>query len=144
MQTRMKIEQALPRAWKLMYGLETFLATTPVSNKHKELIRIRSSQINGCGFCINMHTKEALKSGESAERIFLLSVWRESELFTKEEQMVLELTECITLISEQGVPDSVYARAKELFDETYIAGLIMSIITINSWNRIAVSTRLKF
>ena len=143
METRMNLQQVQPQAWKAMYGLETAVAATNLATKHKELIKIRASQINGCGFCLDMHTKEALKSGETAQRIFLLNAWRESELFTEEEKAILELTESVTLISHQGVPDSIYQKAAAIFDTNYIASIIMAIVAINAWNRIAVSTGMK-
>lgn len=143
METRMNIEAIEPAGYKAMLGLEQFLATSKVDKTHKELIKIRASQINGCAFCIDMHTKDALKYGETAQRIFLLNAWRETNFFTEEEQVVLALTEEITLIAQGGVSDETYQKAKAIFDETYIAQLIMVAVTINGWNRIAISTRMQ-
>ena len=101
---------------------------------------MRASQINGCAYCIDMHTKDALKNGETQQRIFLLSAWREVNLYTEEERVVLAMTEEITLISQHGLTPETYQRAKQFFDENDIAQIIMAIVTINAWNRIAIST----
>ncbi|WP_437918778.1 carboxymuconolactone decarboxylase family protein [Sphingobacterium sp. LRF_L2] len=141
MQTRLDINTADPKALKAMYALETYLASSELSTTLKELIKIRSSQINNCAFCINMHTTDAIKNGETAQRIFLLSAWKEvADLYTEEEQVALTMTEEITLIANNGLSDATYQKACSLFSETQIAQIIMAIATINAWNRIAVST----
>ncbi|MDJ1482626.1 carboxymuconolactone decarboxylase family protein [Cytophagaceae bacterium YF14B1] len=142
MEARVKIQEAQPAAWKAMYGLETYLASTQVAKTHKELIKIRASQINGCAFCIDMHTKDALKNGESAQRIFLLNAWKEADVFTDEEKVILAIAEEVTLIHQHGLTEETYQKAKDLFGESYIAQLIMVVVSINAWNRIAVSTHL--
>jgi AhpD family alkylhydroperoxidase len=130
-------------AYKALLGLEGYLQTTSLNHTQKELIKMRASQINGCAFCIDMHTKDALKYGETPQRIFLLNAWREAkDFFTEEEQVLLQMTEEITLISQKGLTDETYYKAKQLFDEAKIAQIIMAIITINAWNRIGVSTHL--
>lgn len=140
MENRINILETEPEAAKAMYGLEGFLAKSALSKTHKELIKIRASQINGCAFCIDMHTKDALKQGESAQRIFLLNAWREVfDLYTKEERTLLALTEAVTLIHQGGIPADLYAEARAAFDEHYLSQIIMAIVTINSWNRIAIS-----
>lgn len=141
MENRIDIEQVEPRAFKAMYGLEDYLQKSALSKVHLELIKIRASQINGCAFCINMHTSDALQQGESARRIFLLNAWRETELFDEAEKTILAMTEEITLIQQGGLSDQVYKQAKEVFEENYIAQIIMAIVTINAWNRIAISTQ---
>lgn len=141
METRLNIQKLEPQAYKAMYALEAFLAGSQLSKSHKELLKIRASQINGCAFCIDMHSKDALKQGETTQRIFLLNAWRETDLFTEEEKAVLAITEEVTLIHQHGVSDATYAIAKQFFDEHYIAQLIMAIATINAWNRIAISSR---
>ena len=140
METRVNINAAEPQAFKAMYALEGYLATTNISKTNKELIKMRASQINGCAYCIDMHTKDALKNGETQQRIFLLSAWREVNLYTEEERVVLAMTEEITLISQHGLTPETYQRAKQFFDENDIAQIIMAIVTINAWNRIAIST----
>ncbi len=141
MSTRLNIATTEPQAYKAMYALEGYLAGTQLSKTHKELLKIRASQINGCAFCIDMHTKDALKNGETNQRIFLLNAWRETDLFTEEEKTILAMTEEITLIHQHGLTDATYAKAQQFFDEHYISQLIMAIATINTWNRIAISSR---
>ncbi|MFY1047100.1 carboxymuconolactone decarboxylase family protein [Chryseobacterium sp. GP-SGM7] len=131
-------------AYKAMFGLESYLQNISLNHIQKELIKIRASQINGCAFCLDMHTKDALKYGETPQRIFLLNAWRDArEFFTEEEQVLLEMTEEITLISQKGLTDETYYKAKQLFEEAEIAQIIMAIITINAWNRIGISTHLQ-
>ena len=142
MERRVNIEQAHPAAYKAMYGLVASLAKSSITPIQKELIKMRASQINSCAFCINMHTKEALGIGETQQRIFLLSAWRETELFTEEEKAIIMLTEEVTLISQYGLSDETYKLAQKYFSEETIAEIIMAIVLINAWNRIAVSTQL--
>jgi len=142
MEKRINIAEIEPNGYKAMYALEGYLANTSVTKTHKELIKLRASQINGCAFCIDMHSKDALKSGETNQRIFLLNAWRETDLYTEEEKVVLALTEELTLISQQGLTDKTYQKAIATFDPHYVAQLIMCAVTINAWNRIAISTQL--
>lgn len=143
MSTRFNMATTDAAAYKALLGLEGYLQTTSLNHTQKELIKMRASQINGCAFCIDMHTKDALKYGETPQRIFLLNAWREAkDFFTEEEQVLLQMTEEITLISQKGLTDETYYKAKQLFDEAKIAQIIMAIITINAWNRIGVSTHL--
>ncbi|MFC5271634.1 carboxymuconolactone decarboxylase family protein [Adhaeribacter terreus] len=143
MSNRINIQEIDPKAYKAMFALEGYLGTTEINRTHKELIKIRASQINGCAFCIDMHTKDALKNGETPQRIFLLNAWKETELFTEEEKVLLAVTEEITLIHKQGLTDKTYQKAIETFGERYVAQLIMFVVTINAWNRIAISTQLE-
>lgn len=143
MDKRINIEEIEPTGYKAMFALENYLATSKLSKTHKELIKIRASQINGCAFCINMHTKDARKNGETEQRIYLLNAWRETELFTEEERIILSMTEEITLIANKGLSDETYKKAKAIFDDQYIAQIIMMAVTINAWNRIAISTQLQ-
>ncbi|MCJ0743908.1 carboxymuconolactone decarboxylase family protein [Pedobacter montanisoli] len=141
MEKRMDISKLEPEAYKQMLGLENYLQNSQLSKTHLELIKIRASQINGCAFCINMHTTDALKQGETAQRIFLLNAWRETTLFSEEERTILAMTEEITLIYQKGLSDETYKQAEKYFDANYIAQIIMAIVTINGWNRIAISSR---
>ncbi|EJF99096.1 MULTISPECIES: carboxymuconolactone decarboxylase family protein [Flavobacterium] len=143
MQKRLNIKQAAPDALKAMIGLESYLSRISISKTAKELIKIRASQINGCAYCINIHTQDAVKNGETNQRIFLLSAWREAgNIFTEEEKAVLAITEEITLIHQQGLSDQTYSNAVHFFSETQIADIITAVITINLWNRVVLSTRL--
>jgi len=132
-----------PAAYKAGIGMEESLKNSFLTPIQKELIKIRASQINGCAFCINMHTKDAIKYGETPQRIFLLNAWREAkELFTEEERIILEITEEITLISQKGLSEETYQKAKTLFNENQLADIIMAAVVINMWNRIAISTHM--
>ncbi|HMI02368.1 MAG TPA: carboxymuconolactone decarboxylase family protein [Pedobacter sp.] len=141
MKTRIKIDQLEPAGYRAVLGMEKFIESTPLTRTHKDLIKIRASQINGCAFCIDMHTKDARKAGETEQRIYALNAWRDTPFFTEEERAILALTEEVTLISNH-VKDETYEAAAELLDETYLAQVILSIITINIWNRIGITTNL--
>ncbi len=121
--------------------MEHYIESTALTTKHKDLIKIRASQINGCSYCIDMHARDARKAGETEQRIFALTAWRETPFFDEQERAVLALTEEVTLIAGR-VSDETYNKAAELFDRTYLAQLIMAIITINAWNRIGVATEM--
>ncbi|MDM1062518.1 carboxymuconolactone decarboxylase family protein [Empedobacter falsenii] len=142
MKSRLNIQKLEPKAYEAMYGLENFLANSELDKLHLELIKIRASQINGCAFCINMHTKDAMKLRETNQRIFLLNAWRETTLFTEEERVILAMTEEITNISQHGLSEETYQKALSLFSENYIAIIIIAITTINAWNRIAISSHM--
>ena len=138
---RIDIKGIEPNAYKAMSGMEQYIRNSQISPLLRELIKIRASQINGCAYCIDMHTQEALKIGETPRRIFAISAWKESPLFTEEERAVLQLTEEVTLISGDGVSDDTYNKVLEFFGENVLAQIIMQVIIINSWNRIAVSSK---
>ncbi|MDQ7948055.1 MAG: carboxymuconolactone decarboxylase family protein [Pedobacter sp.] len=141
MEKRINVGQLEPAAYKAILGLEGYLASSSLDKTHKELIKIRASQINGCAYCINMHTTDARKNGESEARIYLLNAWKEVDgLYSNEERAILALTEEMTLISQGGVSTSTYEQARSLFDEHYLAQLMVAIITINAWNRMAIAT----
>jgi AhpD family alkylhydroperoxidase len=139
MQERVSIEKTQPEVWKAMYHLSGLSNSAGINPIQKHLIKIRASQINSCAYCINMHTKEALRGGESQQRLFLLSAWRETNMFTPEEKAILALTEEVTLNHQHGVTDTTYSRAQEFFDDKTIGEIIMAIVQINMWNRISVS-----
>lgn len=141
MATRIKLDQIEPAGYKAILGLEKFIESTPITKIHKDLIKIRASQINGCAFCIDMHTKEARKTGETEQRIYALNAWRDTPFFSDDERAILALTEEVTLISSH-VNDHTYADALSALGETYLAQVIFAIITINAWNRIGITTQL--
>ncbi|RUA16503.1 MAG: carboxymuconolactone decarboxylase family protein [Flavobacteriia bacterium] len=140
MEKRIQIDVAEPLAFKAMFGLEKYIQQSQLDIIHYELIKIRASQLNGCAFCINMHTKDALKMGVDPQRLFLLDAWWDTELYSEEEQIILKMTEEITLVHQEGLSQETYNRAVQLFDEHYFAQIVMAIVTINAWNRISVST----
>lgn len=140
MEKRLNLQAVEPNAYKPMLALEQYVQQSQIPKKQLELIKIRASQINGCAYCLDIHTKDALKLGESPQRIFLLNAWRETELFSAEERVILAITEEITLIHNKGLSTATYQEAIAIFEENYIAQIIMAVITINAWNRIGIST----
>lgn len=102
-----------------------------------------ASQINGCVFCIDMHTKDALNNGETVQRIFLWNAWKEINLFSKEEKAILAIMEEVTLIHNHGLLEETYKKAEQLFDKHNLAQIIMAVVTINAWNRIAICTKME-
>jgi len=141
MEKRIKIDEIEPQGYKTIIGLEGFIESTPLTRVHKDLIKIRASQINGCAFCLDMHTKEARKAGETEQRIYALQTWRDVPFFSADERAILALTEEVTLI-QNHVKDETYTQALAALGETYLAQVILAIITINAWNRIGIATQL--
>jgi len=119
--------------------MEKYTKKSSIERKHRELIKIRASQINGCAYCINMHTADAKKMGETEQRLYCISAWRESTFYSDAEKVALELTEHITLIPEKRVPDELYERVRKHFDEKAYVDLVILINQINSWNRISIA-----
>ena len=140
---RINIHEIQPQAFKGMFALEEYLTSSKLNKQQISLIKMRASQINGCAYCLNMHFKEAIKAGESQQRLHLLNAWKESALFTEAEMALLQLTEEITMI-KNGLSDKSYQNALLHFDDETIAAIIMTITVINSWNRIAISTNMPF
>jgi AhpD family alkylhydroperoxidase len=128
-----------PDALKIMMEMEKYTKTTGLDRKLRELIKIRASQINGCAYCINMHTADARKMGESEQRLFCLTAWRECTFYTDAEKAALELTEYVTLIATKRVPEELYKRVREHYNEKQYVDLILLINQINSWNRISIA-----
>ncbi|MGC4100801.1 carboxymuconolactone decarboxylase family protein [Ferruginibacter sp.] len=143
METRFKMATVEPAGYKAMLTLDSYVVNNPLPQLQKEMIRIRASQINGCAYCVNMHTDDARKHGENDRRMHLMSVWREAgDIFTEEEQLILAITEEVTLISQHGLSDALYEKAITLMGKEKTAQVIMAIITINAWNRIGVSLKM--
>ncbi|MDA5110042.1 carboxymuconolactone decarboxylase family protein [Brevibacillus thermoruber] len=140
MKARMNYRAANPQAFQAMFQLEKYVRESGVDETLLELVKIRASQLNGCAFCLDMHTKEARSKGETEQRLYLLNAWRESAVYTDAERAALALTEAVTLIAERGVPDEVYQQARAHFDEAELTALLMAIVTINGWNRLAIAT----
>jgi len=139
MSDRIKINQAEPAAYKAMLAFDSYVEHSSLTTKHKDLIKIRASQINGCAYCIDMHTRDARNAGETEQRIYALNAWRDTPFFDEQERALLALTEEVTLINNK-VSDETYGNAAALFDHAYLAQIIMAIIIINAWNRIGIST----
>ncbi|MBW7951286.1 MAG: carboxymuconolactone decarboxylase family protein [Chitinophagaceae bacterium] len=137
---RKSIKTVDPASLQAMLALEAYGKTCPLQPLYKELIKIRASQINGCAYCLDMHTEDAVKMGELPRRIFAMGVWQESHLFNEEERALLQITEEVTKISEKGITNATYNKVVELFGEKMTAQIIMLIITINAWNRMAIAS----
>lgn len=141
---RFKMGKVQPAAYQAMDALDNYVGSTSIKGIYKEFIRIRASQINGCAYCVDQHTRDARKAGETEQKIILISVWRESRnVFNEEEQLILEMTEEITLIHRHGLSDRLYQKSIDIFGETGTAEIIMTIIMINAWNRIGVGLKME-
>jgi AhpD family alkylhydroperoxidase len=128
-----------PAAYRAMNELDKYVNASGIDKLHREMIKIRASQINGCAYCVDQHTGDARKLGETEQRIYLMSVWREAKnVFNEEEQLLLAMTEEITLIHRHGLSDELYEQAINRWGEEKTAQVLMAIITINAWNRIGV------
>lgn len=141
MKQRVNYVSVAPEAFKLMRNFEEYAKTTGFDPKLVELIKLRASQINGCAYCLDMHSKDARYIGETEQRIYLLNAWREAPFYSDEERAVLALTEAVTDISLEGVPDELYDHVRVYFDEKQFVDLIILINAINCWNRLAISMR---
>jgi AhpD family alkylhydroperoxidase len=141
MKPRMNYYQAAPDTINALSALEKQIQASGLERTLIELVKTRASQINGCAFCINMHTTDARKNGESEARLYLLNAWRESPVYTDRERAALAWTEAVTLISETHAPDDLYEEVRSHFSEAETVNLTMLIATINAWNRIAISFR---
>lgn len=142
MKERMKLESVEPEAYQAMLGLEKYLHRSGLSKSLLELIKIRASQINRCAFCIDMHTLDARKNGETEQRIYALNAWKEAPFFTPSERAALAFTEAVTLIAENSVSEDLYAEVSQYFTPNQIAQILVAITTINAWNRIAIATKM--
>ena len=141
MKSRINFYQAAPETIKSLSALETLVQGSGLEQSLIELVKTRASQINGCAFCINMHTQDARKHGETEQRLYLLNAWHEAPVYTDRERAALAWTEAVTLISETHAPDDVYDEVRKHFSETETVNLTMLIGTINMWNRLAIAFR---
>jgi AhpD family alkylhydroperoxidase len=137
----MNFFQAAPDTIKALSALETQIQASGLEQSLIELVKTRASQINGCAFCINMHTQDARKHGETEQRLYLLNAWREAPFYSERERAALAWTEAVTLISETHAPDEVYEQVRGEFSETETVNLTMLIATINACNRLAIAFR---
>jgi AhpD family alkylhydroperoxidase len=138
---RVRLTKETPAAYRAMAVFDRSIAVDP---SLRELVKIRASQLNGCAYCIDMHTRAARAAGESERRLYALSAWRESPLFTPRERAAFELTDAITSIGDRGVTDDIYETAAAQFPPCELANLMLAIVAINAWNRIAVSSGMVF
>ncbi len=139
MELRMNYYDIAPEALNIMMEMEKYTKTTGIDRKLRELIKIRASQINGCAFCINMHTADARKMGETEQRLYCVGAWEDCDFYTDAEKAALELTEHVTLVPTKRVPDELYNRVRVHFSEKDYVDLIILINQINSWNRLSIS-----
>ncbi|NHC41331.1 carboxymuconolactone decarboxylase family protein [Bacillus sp. MM2020_1] len=139
MEPRIDYSNVAPQGLNIMMEMEKYTKTTGIDRKLRELIKIRASQLNGCAYCLNMHTADARKMGETEQRIYCISAWEECTFYTEAEKVALELTEHVTLIPTKRVPDELYQRVRAHFDEKQYVDLVLIINQINNWNRISIS-----
>ena len=139
MKQRIEYFNVAPEGLKIMMEMEKYTKTTDIDRKLRELIKIRASQINGCAYCLDMHTADARKMGETEQRIYCVSAWEECEFYTEAEKAALELTEHVTLIPNKRVPDELYNRIRSHYSEKEYVDLVLMINQINSWNRISIA-----
>ena len=141
MEQRLDFYKANPAAIKAMLGVEERIGKSTLERPLADLVRLRASQINGCAFCVDMHTTDARKGGESERRLAAVVVWRETPFFTDRERAALEWTEALTLISQNHVPDAVWQAVRPHFNDEELADLTLLVSAINAWNRFAIAFR---
>ena len=141
MEQRFNFYEAAPDAYKALSGVEAYLNQCGLEKKLLHLIKLRASQINGCAFCLDMHSKDLRASGEEEQRLYTLDAWRECPWFTDRERAALAWTESLTLVSEDHVPDAVYEEVRKQFNEKEISNLSAAIAMINVWNRLCIAAR---
>jgi len=144
MSKRINFNDVQPNAYEAMEALDKFVDETSIDKLYREIIKIRASQINGCAYCVDSHSHDAMRLGASMQKVLLISAWREARnIFSDEERLLLRMTEEITLIHQHGLSEETYQKTIEVFGEEKTAQIIMAIITINAWNRIGVATELR-
>jgi AhpD family alkylhydroperoxidase len=141
MSSRMEYTKVAPGASRAMLGLEKYVQECGLEASLLELVRMRASQINGCAYCLDMHSKDARAAGETEQRLYLLNAWREAPFYTERERAALAWTEALTIIAEHHVPDTVYNEARQYFSEQELVNLSLAVVAINGWNRLAISFR---
>jgi AhpD family alkylhydroperoxidase len=141
MHQRLDYKTASPDAFKALLRMEEHVRGSGLEDSLLELVKTRASQINGCAWCLDMHTKDARARGETEQRLYLLPAWREAPCYTERERAALAWTEAVTLVAEEGIPDALYADVRRHFDEAAIVELTMAVIAINGWNRMNVAFR---
>jgi AhpD family alkylhydroperoxidase len=141
MESRLDYARVDPEGYHIIATLNRFVRNCGLEHPLLELVKIRASQINGCAYCIDMHTKDARAAGETEQRIYALSAWHETPFFTERERTALAWTEAVTLIGENYVPDELYRSTRQQFSEKELVDLTLAVILINSWNRLAITFR---
>lgn len=141
MESRIDFQKVAPEALKPLFDLSVYLRHSGLEERLLNLVWLRASQINGCAYCIDMHTKDARSEGETEQRLYELDAWRETPFYTDRERAALAWTEAVTLVSQGHVPDEVYEDARRHFSEKELVDLNLAVVAINAWNRIAISFR---
>jgi AhpD family alkylhydroperoxidase len=142
MEPRLEAQKVSPAAYQAMLGLEMFVRkSSNLEPSLIELVKMRASQINGCAFCLDMHSKDARAEGESEQRLYALNAWRETPFFSDRERAALAWAEAVTLVAEGHVPDEVYDEARQQFSEEELVNLTLALVTINGWNRLCIAFR---
>ena len=141
MTQRLRWAKVAPDAYRAMFALETYARSTGLEPSLYELVKLRASYVNGCAFCVDMHSKDARADGETEQRIYAIPVWRETPFFTPRERAALAWTEAVTELGPHGVPDDIYAEACAHFSEIELVHLTMCIVAINGWNQLGVAFR---
>lgn len=141
MDRRLDYAKVAPEVSRAMSGLQRAVNQSGLEGPLLEMVKIRSSQINGCAFCLDMHWKDALAAGEDVQRLYMLDAWREAPCYSERERAALAWTEAVTLVAATHIPDDVYELARKSFSEQELVNLTLAIITINGWNRLAIGFR---
>lgn len=141
MKSRLENINGYPRALGAMMGLQRYVNESGLEHSLQELVKMRASQINGCAYCLDMHSKDARAAGETEQRLYLLDAWRESPMYTDRERAALEWTEAVTRVGEGHVPDAVYEAVRPYFSEEELVNLTLAVVAINGWNRLMIAFR---
>ena len=141
MSPRIDVGKVSPGAFRAMFGLEKYVRESGLEPSLLHLIKMRASQINGCAYCLDMHSKDARAAGETEQRLYVLNAWREAPFYTERERAALAWAEAVTLVTKGHVPDEVYEEAKKQFSEQELIDLTFAVVTINSWNRLNIAFR---
>ena len=136
---RISYKEIAPGAYQAMLGLERYVGESGLEQSLLELVRTRASQLNGCAFCLDMHSKDAIAAGETPQRLLVLSAWRDAPFYTERERVALAWTEAVTQLGPSGVSDELYRATRQQFDERQLVDLTMAIVAINGWNRLAIA-----
>jgi AhpD family alkylhydroperoxidase len=141
MSPRIDVGKVSPGAFRAMFGLEKFVRESGLEPSLLHLIKMRASQINGCAYCLDMHSKDARAAGETEQRLYLLDAWREAPFYTERERAALAWTEALTLVAQDHVPDEIYDEVRQHFNEQELVNLSLAVVAINGWNRLSIGFR---
>ena len=141
MKTRIDMQRVSPKAVQALFGLQRYVNESGLEHSLLELVKMRASQINGCGYCLDMHSKDARAAGETEQRLYLLDAWREAPFYSDRERAAIAWCEALTLLPQTGAPDDVYAEVERVFEPAEVVALTLAIVAINGWNRFAVGLR---